>query len=242
MERLFGLHAIHSLLATHPKTIQQLYCLEGRSDHRMHTIVVLAEKNNIPLTTVSRLELDKMVNGNHQGIVAECSEHPTYHESDLECLLAEISKPLLLVLDSVTDPHNLGACLRSADAAGVDAIIIPKDKAATVNATVRKVACGAAESVPIITVTNLARVLRQLKDAGIWLYGLAGEAQESIYKTDLTGNVAIVMGGEGSGLRRLTRDHCDYLVNIPMLGHVNSLNVSVAAGVALFEVVRQRSN
>jgi 23S rRNA (guanosine2251-2'-O)-methyltransferase len=207
----------------------------------MHSIVVLAEKNNIPLTTVSRQELDKMVNGHHQGIIADCSEHPTYHETDLECLLAEISKPLLLVLDSITDPHNLGACLRSADAAGVDAVIIPKDKSATVNATVRKVACGAAESVPIISVTNLARVLRQLKDAGIWLYGLAGEAQESIYKADLTGNVAIVMGAEGSGLRRLTRDHCDYLVNIPMLGHVNSLNVSVATGVALFEVVRQRS-
>jgi 23S rRNA (guanosine2251-2'-O)-methyltransferase len=149
--------------------------------------------------------------------------------------------PMLLVLDGVTDPHNLGACLRSAEAAGVDAVIVPKDKSADLNATVRKVACGAAETMPFVRVTNLARTLEKLKQQGIWLYGTAGEAAQSVFEVDLKGPVALVMGAEGKGMRRLTREHCDYLVNLPMAGAVSSLNVSVATGICLFEAVRQRA-
>ena len=158
-------------------------------------------------------------------------------------MLEELQNPaLLLVLDGVTDPHNLGACLRSADAAGVDAVIVPKDKSADLNATVRKVACGAAEVIPFVRVTNLARTLEGLKQRGVWLYGTAGEAENTIYNSDLTGSLAIVMGAEGAGLRRLTRETCDHLVKLPMAGSVSSLNVSVATGVCLFEVVRQRGS
>jgi 23S rRNA (guanosine2251-2'-O)-methyltransferase len=155
-------------------------------------------------------------------------------------LEAAQGRALLLVLDGVQDPHNLGACLRSAAAAAVTAVIIPKDKAAPVNATVRKTSAGAADRIPVLSVTNLARTLRTLKEAGVWCYGLEGEAGASIHATDLTGNVALVLGGEGEGMRRLTREHCDALVRIPMPGEMESLNVSVAAGIALFEAVRQR--
>lgn len=240
MEKIYGLHAVHALISTHPKTLKKLYCLQNRTDPRMQALLDLADQHHIPAQFCSRQELDKKVSGQHQGVIAECTEFPHYHESDLEPLLKDCPQALVLVLDGITDPHNLGACLRSADAAGVNAVILPKDKSASVNPTVRKVASGAAESIPIITVTNLARSLRQLKDAGIWLYGLAGEATESLYETNLTGNIAIVMGAEGSGLRRLTREHCDHLIKIPMYGSVSSLNVSVATGITLFEVVRQR--
>jgi 23S rRNA (guanosine2251-2'-O)-methyltransferase len=148
--------------------------------------------------------------------------------------------PLLLILDGVTDPHNLGACLRTADAAGVDAVIAPKDNSAPLNATVRKVACGAAEVVPYIQVTNLARTMKDIQGRGIWITGTAGEAEQSVYQANLTGPVALVMGAEGKGMRRLTRENCDYLINLPMAGSVSSLNVSVATGVCLFEAVRQR--
>jgi 23S rRNA (guanosine2251-2'-O)-methyltransferase len=148
--------------------------------------------------------------------------------------------PFLLILDGVQDPHNLGACLRSADAAGVDAVILPKDRSAPLSATARKVACGAAETVPVIRVTNLARSLRAIRDAGVWLYGAAGDAQQSLYEADLSGPLALVLGGEGRGLRRLTREHCDVLMAIPMAGSVSSLNVSVATGICLFEARRQR--
>jgi 23S rRNA (guanosine2251-2'-O)-methyltransferase len=163
-------------------------------------------------------------------------------EADLWAHLEALDHPpLVLVLDGVTDPHNLGACLRSADAAGVDAVILPKDKSASVTPVVRKVACGAAETVPLHAATNLARVLKGLKERGIWLYGAAGEARSSLYAQDLTGPAALVLGSEGAGLRRLTREHCDFLVHLPMAGAVSSLNVSVATGVCLFEVVRQRT-
>nr|MBP8771300.1 23S rRNA (guanosine(2251)-2'-O)-methyltransferase RlmB [Thiopseudomonas sp.] len=150
--------------------------------------------------------------------------------------------PLLLVLDGVTDPHNLGACLRTADAAGVHAVIIPKDKSATLNSTVRKVACGAAEVVPLVAVTNLARALEKLRQKGLWVVGTAGDAEQTLYQQDMTGPLILVMGAEGTGMRRLTREHCDYLVHLPMQGSVSSLNVSVATGVCLFEAQRQRLN
>ena len=164
-------------------------------------------------------------------------------EHDLAELLDNLTvPPFLLILDGITDPHNLGACLRTADAAGAHAVITPKDKSATLNATASKVACGAAETVPLIQVTNLARTLTQLKERGVWLLGTAGESATSIYQADLTGPLALVMGAEGKGMRRLTREHCDGLLHIPMAGSVSSLNVSVATGVCLFEAVRQRSN
>ncbi|MEE7567767.1 23S rRNA (guanosine(2251)-2'-O)-methyltransferase RlmB, partial [Xanthomonas sp. Kuri4-3] len=162
-------------------------------------------------------------------------------ENELEALVtAAEGKALLLVLDGVQDPHNLGACLRSAAAAGATAVVIPKDKSATVNATVRKTSAGAADRIPVVAVTNLARCLRDLQKQGVWIYGLAGEAEASLYSVDLRGNVALVLGGEADGLRRLTREHCDGLVKIPMPGEIESLNVSVAAGVTVFEAVRQR--
>ena len=191
-----------------------------------------------------------MVKGRHQGVVAESLDDPVrgeiqqanlWQEADLLRRVDEAGHPvLILVLDGVTDPHNLGACLRSADAAGVDAVVVPRDKSADLNATARKVACGAAEVVPFARVTNIARTLDALKERGVWIYGAAGEAEKSVYESDLTGPLALVMGAEGAGLRRLTREHCDFLVKLPMAGAVSSLNVSVATGVCLFEAVRQR--
>ena len=178
----------------------------------------------------------------HQGVIALCQwRDTTKDEAFLIRLLDELPHPpLLLVLDEITDPHNLGACLRTADAAGVDAVIVPRDNSAPMNLTVRKVASGAAEKVNLVAVTNLSRTLAALQQRGIWMYGTAGEAEQTLYQADLTGPVALVMGSEGKGMRRLTREHCDYLLSIPMAGAVSSLNVSVAAGVCLFEAVRQR--
>jgi 23S rRNA (guanosine2251-2'-O)-methyltransferase len=191
-----------------------------------------------------------MVSGRHQGVVAEAFNIPVsgdmnqsnlWQEQDLLRVVDNKEGPLLLlVLDGVTDPHNLGACLRSADAAGVDAVVVPKDKSADLTPTVRKVACGAAEVVPFVRVTNISRTLQALQERGVWLYGTAGESEKSIYDSDLSGSIALVMGAEGSGLRRLTREQCDFLVNLPMAGSVSSLNVSVATGICLFEIVRQR--
>ena len=179
---------------------------------------------------------------NHQGVFARCSQVPTYGEADLEALVNNKQGDLLLlVLDGVTDPHNLGACLRTANAAGADAVIVPKDKSAALNATAIKIACGAADTTPLIKVTNLSRTLKDLQQSGVWIYGTAGEASNSVYQTSFAGHVAIVMGAEGEGMRRLTREGCDHLIHIPMAGAVSSLNVSVATGVCLFEVVRQRA-
>jgi 23S rRNA (guanosine2251-2'-O)-methyltransferase len=197
----------------------------------------------VPVRRVARTELDERVPGvSHQGVVAEMTVAAALSENELPQFLDGLGKPpLLLILDGVQDPHNLGACLRSADAAGVDAVILPKDRSAPLNATARKVACGAAETVPVVRVTNLARTLRAIRDAGVWLYGAAGEAQQALYDVDLSGPVALVLGGEGKGLRRLTREHCDALMAIPLAGSVSSLNVSVAAGICLFEARRQRA-
>jgi len=186
-------------------------------------------------------ELDKLAEGVHQGVVAEVTPSQVWSEEMLTHLLDRLDGvPLLLVLDGVTDPHNLGACLRSADAAGVQAVIVPRDRSASLSPVVRKVACGAAETVPLVAVTNLARTLKQLQQRGLWLVGTAGEAEQFIYDVDLKVPSVIVMGAEGAGMRRLTRENCDYLARLPMAGAVSSLNVSVAAGVCLFEAVRQR--
>ncbi|MEE9422525.1 MAG: 23S rRNA (guanosine(2251)-2'-O)-methyltransferase RlmB [Gammaproteobacteria bacterium] len=241
-QRVFGLHAVTSLLQRDPSKISVLLTLDSRSDARMDQVVSLAEQANVPVQRVARRELDDRVPGiSHQGVVAEIGASTSLGEKELPGFLEKLDgTPFILILDSVQDPHNLGACLRSADAAGVHLVITPRDKSAPLNGTVRKVACGAADTIPLVRVTNLARTLKMLRDRGIWIYGAAGEAEQSIFEADLTGPLALVLGGEGKGLRRLTREHCDLLVSIPLAGSVSSLNVSVATGICLFEARRQR--
>ncbi|TCK03144.1 23S rRNA (guanosine(2251)-2'-O)-methyltransferase RlmB [Marinobacterium mangrovicola] len=238
----FGIHAVSTLLNREPARVRRLLVLQGRHDKRLQTLLDLAERNGIAVKAVPKAKLDELAQGVHQGVVAETTALKAGSEKDLEALLEALpEQALLLVLDGVTDPHNLGACLRTADAAGAQAVIAPKDKSAPLNATAVKVACGAAEAVPYIQVTNLARTLQLLQQYGIWITGTAGEASEDIFAADLSGPRALVMGAEGKGMRRLTREHCDQLVRIPMAGEVSSLNVSVATGVCLFEIVRQRA-
>ncbi|MEK1906034.1 MAG: 23S rRNA (guanosine(2251)-2'-O)-methyltransferase RlmB [Pseudomonas sp.] len=241
LEKVYGVHAVEALLRHHPKRVKQLWLAESRQDPRVQVLLELAGQNRVPVGQKDRRELDEWAEGVHQGVVAEVSPSQVWGEAMLEELLdRREGPPLLLVLDGVTDPHNLGACLRTADAAGALAVIVPKDKSATLNATVRKVACGAAEVIPLVAVTNLARTLEKLQQRGLWVVGTAGEAEQDVYQQDLTGPIVLVMGAEGKGMRRLTRDLCDYLVKLPMSGSVSSLNVSVATGICLFEAVRQR--
>lgn len=238
---IFGIHSVEALLQRQPKRIEEIWFQQGRTDQRMQALQEAAEAARCRCKIAPREELDQQVDGRHQGVVALLKPAPTLREQDLKHLLKKLDHaPLLLILDGVTDPHNLGACLRSADAAGVDAVIVPKDNSAPLNATVRKVACGAADIVPLIQVTNLARTMKDLQQDGIWITGTAGEAEQLVYEADLTGSVALVMGAEDTGMRRLTRETCDFLVKLPMAGSVSSLNVSVATGVCLFEAVRQR--
>jgi len=244
-ELIFGIHAVNSLLEHEPERFIEVYALKDRDNERLTPL--LAELNNIGISVqfVNRKTLDnKCDGGRHNGVLARVKEGKKLNENDLDLLLNRIEakdeSPLLLILDGVTDPHNLGACLRSADAAGVHAVIVPKDKSVQLTSVVRKVACGAAETVPLIAVTNLARTMRELQDRRVWIVGTAGEATQDLYQPKLNGALAIAMGAEEKGLRRLTREHCDELISIPMAGSVSSLNVSVATGVCLFEVVRQR--
>lgn len=241
-QAIFGIHTVTFMLQRQPERVTELQVQQGRQDDKMQGILQLAKQAGIAVQTKPKKTLDNLTNdANHQGVVAFCQKRPSYTEADLVNIIENTdTPPLLLVLDMVQDPHNLGACFRSADAAGAHAIIAPKDKAVGITPVVSKVSTGAVETVPFVQVTNLARTLRQLKDLGVWIYGAAGEAAQSIYQTDLTGPVALVLGAEGEGLRRLTREHCDALVNIPMHGMVSSLNVSVATGICLFEAVRQR--
>lgn len=241
-EFVFGWHAVDAVLKKEPERLQEVWIQKGRQDRRVQQITDGLDQLGVVWQVVHRKELDSRVAGAHQGIVARVAESRGWSEDDLFAMLASRSEPpLLLILDGVTDPHNLGACMRTADAAGVAAVIVPKDKSATLNPTARKVACGAAETVPFVRVTNLARCLRALQEKGIWLIGTAGEAGDSLYRADFNGPVGLVMGAEGKGMRRLTREHCDQLIKIPMQGLVDSLNVSVATGVCLYEAVRQRT-
>lgn len=241
-QRVYGLHAVRALLKQGGARVRRAWVQEGRDDPRLNELVDELAARGLVAERLPRRELDRMLDGaRHQGVLVEIQPAAVGGERELEGFLEELSGPaLLLVLDGVTDPHNLGACLRTADAAGVQAVILPKDKSAGITPVVRKVACGAAEALPVFLVTNLARSLRTLQDAGIWIYGAAGEAEQTLYEVDFTGSVAVVLGAEGGGLRRLTREHCDGLVKIPMTGTVESLNVSVATGVLLYEIVRQR--
>ncbi len=240
-EWLYGIHALESVLQREPQRILEIFIAKGRDDERLHNIVNLARKHRISVQFAQRKALDDKAQGEqHQGVLARAIAAKPLNENDLDTIIAQAEKPFLLVLDGVTDPHNLGAVLRSADAAGVDAVIVPKDKSATLNATVRKVACGAADVIPLIQVTNLARTLVDIQQQGVWVVGTAGEASQLVYDCDFKGPIALVMGAEGKGMRRLTREKCDELIKLPMYGSVSSLNVSVATGVCLYEVVRQR--
>lgn len=242
LDQVYGIHALESLLER-GETPRELWVQQGASG-RLQEVVACARASGVRVKEQPRELLDQLTQGAaHQGVVAFCPPLVPEGEESLWLKLRAwqaAAPPLLLVLDGVTDVHNFGACLRSADAAGAHGVIVAKDKAAPLNATVRKVACGAAEVVPVYQVTNLARTLAKLKDAGVWITGTAGEADASVFQVDLTGPTALVMGAEGKGMRRLTREACDNLAKLPMAGQVSSLNVSVAAGICLFEAVRQR--
>jgi 23S rRNA (guanosine2251-2'-O)-methyltransferase len=239
---IYGFHAVTSRLRQNPASVLEIHLDEGRHDQRSRDLLRLAESHAVRVIQTSRQRLDGMApEGRHQGVVAKVAAVLALPHT-LDGVLENLSEPaLLLVLDGVQDPHNLGACLRVADALGAHAVIAPRDRAAGLNPTVRKVASGAAETVPFITVTNLARALRELQELGIWVVGMAGEAENDLFGMRLDGPLALVLGAEGEGLRRLTRENCDQLARIPMFGTVESLNVSVAAGICLFEARRQRS-
>ncbi len=243
--RVGGIHAVRSALKHGPATVIALWLVNSRKDRRINELEDQAKQLGIAINRVNKQKLDELEpEVNHQGAVVELKAPAPVSEKTLFNLLEDIGHScLLLVLDGVTDPHNLGACLRSADAAGVDAVIAPKDNSAGLTPVACKVASGAADTVPYVQVTNLVRTLEKLKqDYRVWIYGTAGESDDSIYQADLSGNIALVMGAEGKGMRRLTRETCDELFNLPMAGSVESLNVSVAAGVCLFEAVRQRQS
>jgi 23S rRNA (guanosine2251-2'-O)-methyltransferase len=240
-EKIFGLHSVESLLNTTPEKVIQLFLQKSRKDNKLNQIEALATKVGLRYQLVEKKKMDNWVQGNHQGVIAEVKvADALMNENQLLELAEDKQDLLLLILDGVTDPHNLGACLRTADAAGVDAVVIPKDRSASLTAVARKVACGAADHVPVVKVTNLARFLGELKKSDVWIIGTAGEATATVYQTKFSGATALVMGAEGDGMRRLTRENCDQLIKIPMAGSVSSLNVSVATGVCLFEIMRQR--
>ena len=250
MTRIYigGLHSVKAALKSSASEIEHLLVQKGRRDTRLKDLRQLAHKHGISAQEVGRGELNELVSDiQHQGVVAVLKQESSGIRDDLMPFLRQRMEefpdraPLVLVLDEVQDPHNLGACLRTADAAGVDAVVIPADNSVGLTPVVRKVASGAAESVALFQVVNLQRTLSELQEAGLWVYGAAGEADESLYSLDLRGAAVIVLGAEGRGMRRLTRERCDGLFHLPMQGEVSSLNVSVAAGVSLFEVVRQRS-
>ncbi|AMU98151.1 23S rRNA methyltransferase [Xanthomonas citri pv. fuscans] len=239
---IVGVNAVASSVENDADNVREVLIEAGSKNPRLTEIEEQARRKGIDVRRVNTQALDG-VGGQvrHQGVAARYAAARLWAENELEGLIeAAAGRALVLILDGVQDPHNLGACLRSAAAAGVTAVVIPKDKSATVNATVRKTSAGAADRIAVVAVTNLARCLRDLQKQGVWLYGLAGEAEASLYSVDLRGNVGLVLGGEADGLRRLTREHCDGLVKIPMPGEIESLNVSVATGVTLFEAVRQR--
>jgi 23S rRNA (guanosine2251-2'-O)-methyltransferase len=240
---IVGINPVEGALSNDAERISELLIENGQRNARVLELAERAKKLNIPVQHRPRDELDRVAGAaRHQGVAVRYEAAPPVHENDLAGLLErDGSDTLVLVLDGVTDPHNLGACLRSAAATKVTAVIVPKDRAVGLTSVVRRASAGGADRVPLIAVTNLARTLRELKDAGVWITGLAGDTDTSIYAVDFRGPVAIVLGGEGEGIRRLTRELCDFVAKIPMPGNMESLNVSVATGVVLFEALRQRS-
>ncbi|PNS09588.1 23S rRNA (guanosine(2251)-2'-O)-methyltransferase RlmB [Solilutibacter silvestris] len=237
-----GINAVASAIEHDAANVREILIEAGAKNPRVLEIETQARRLGIEPRRVAQQALDGVAGGlRHQGVIARYAAAKTYDENDLKGIVENADgRVLILVLDEVQDPHNLGACLRSAAAAGAHAVVIPRDKAASITATVRKTSAGAADRLPVVRVTNLARCLKSLQQQGVWIYGLAGETETSLYSIDLRGNVALVLGAEAEGLRRLTREHCDQLVRIPMPGAMESLNVSVAAGISLFEAVRQR--
>jgi 23S rRNA (guanosine2251-2'-O)-methyltransferase len=237
-----GVHAVRWLLKQHPERVRLLYVQDTRDDARAAEVLALARGAGVGHQRIDGRRLDEWTGGAaHQGIAAEVRPARSWDEPELLNHLEKLAEPaLLLLLDGVQDPHNLGACLRTANACGVHAVVVPRDRAAGLTPTVRKVAAGAAELVPLVTVTNLARAMRMLKERDLWFVGADAQAERSTFEVELKGSIGLVMGGEGTGLRRLTRDSCDLIVRLPMLGAVESLNVSVATGMMLYEVLRQR--
>lgn len=239
-EWIYGIHPVMAVLNARPHAVRELWLLAARHDAQFQRMIDLARSHSIAVHECDRRRLDDMVAANHQGVVASVKD-AAWTEQDLAAIVqAAGNRTLLLILDGVQDPHNLGACLRTANAAGVHAVIAPKDRSVGLTAVVRKVASGAAEATPFIQVSNLGRTLRWLKEQGVWIAGLSDKGNSDFYSTDLCGSLAIVLGAEGAGLRHLTMELCDYLLRIPMQGTVESLNVSVATGICLYEVVRQR--
>jgi len=241
--KIFGIHSVQAAFDFSAHKIKHIWVDNQRQDKRLLPLLKQLQNSSITIEKVDKKRLDKLTDSkNHQGIVAEVELPGVHSEEELKHIVINMTDmPFFLVLDQVQDPHNLGACLRSADAAGVHGIIITKDNAAGITPTVCKVASGAAETVPVYQVTNLARTLRWLKEQNIWIAGAAGETEQSIFNTDLNMPLALVMGTEGTGMRRLTQEQCDFLIKIPMVGQVESLNVSVAAGIMIYEAFKQRN-
>lgn len=240
-ELAMGINPVSSLVECAPDRIIRAWMSKGNP--RLEPIIEQLAALGVPIETADARALDRRADGvRHQGLIVEFQAREALSESGLMDLLDQHPGPLLLVLDGVTDPNNLGACLRSAAAAGALAVVVPRDRSASLTPAARRAAAGAAELIPLVSVTNLARTLRQLGERGLWRVGLAAEAQGSLYQADLVGPLALVLGSEGRGLRRLTREHCDQLVRIPMPGPIESLNVSVAASICLFEAVRVRQS
>ncbi len=237
---VFGFHAVLSRIRADPRSVVEIFLDETRKDARAKDLVAVAQRAGVRLMLVPTQRLDGFYGGGrHQGVVARVETKNL--EQSLDEILEKVEKPMLLVLDGVTDPHNLGACLRVANAAGANAVIAPKDRAAGITPAVSKVASGAAEATPYLMVTNLARTLAEIKQRNIWAVGSDERAEKTLYETELPDSIAWVLGAEGEGMRRLTRESCDLLVRIPMRGGVESLNVSVAAGICLFESLRRRT-
>lgn len=238
---IIGINPVAGALTNDPSRVREVLVEQGAHNPRVAELAAEAKRLGVRVHARPRAMLDKVSgHARHQGVAANYDVPAARSEHDLAALLDTAGDVLALVLDGVTDPHNLGACLRSAAAAGAGAVIVPRDRAVGITPVVRRASAGAADQVPLFEVANLARTLRELKDAGVWLTGLAGDSEASLYDIDLRGRTALVVGGEGEGMRRLTRDACDHVARIPMTGSVESLNVSVATGIALFEAVRQR--
>lgn len=239
---VYGLHAVRAVLTRRPGDVLRVSIAASRDDARVRALRELAAAKGLKISQASAEALDAQTSGAaHQGVVAEVRPSAPLDENSLLDLLTSQARPaLVLVLDGVSDPHNLGACLRTADAAGATAVVAPRDRAAGLTPVVRKVAAGAAETIPFAQVTNLARALKDMKEAGLWIAGTAEDGEKGLFEADLTGPLALVMGSEGKGIRRLTRESCDFTLRLPMHGSVASLNVSVAAGIALYEALRQR--
>jgi 23S rRNA (guanosine2251-2'-O)-methyltransferase len=240
-QTIYGVHAVRVMLERHPARVLTVRLAEQRGDPRVRALEELARRHQRPVLRVDAQALKRLLGDvAHQGVAADIQPLPPWTEDQLLAALQDTKAPLLLALDGVQDPHNLGACLRTADACGALAVVVPRDRAAQLTPTVRKVAVGAAETTPVVSVTNLVRTLKLLKDAGLWVIGADAAAAKTAAELNLQGPLVLVLGAEGGGLRRLTQQNCDFLARLPQLGAVESLNVSVAAGMLLYEALRQR--